>query len=58
MDALIQSRVFSVSNVDTVMKGTDGWLYYTDTLDDYLGTNLMNRRQVFNVANNLSLLQQ
>lgn len=58
VDALIQSKVFSVSNVDTVIAGTDGWLYYTDTLDDYLGTNTMNPRQVFQVANNLSLLQR
>ncbi len=58
VDALIQSRLFSVSNVDTVMTGTDGWLYYTDTLDDYLRTNTMNPRQVFNVANNVSLLQR
>ena len=26
-DALIQSKVFCVSNVDTVTLGTDGWLY-------------------------------
>lgn len=58
VDAEIQSKVFQVSNVDTVMVGTDGWLYYTDTLDDYLGQNIMSDRQVFNTVNNIRLLQQ
>lgn len=57
-DARIQSKVFRVSNVDTVMVGTDGWLYYTDTLDDYLGQNTMTERQVFNTVNNIRLLQR
>lgn len=58
LDAEIQSKIFKVSNVDTVMIGTDGWLYYTDTLKDYLGTDTMNERQVFNTVHNLLLMQQ
>ena len=57
-DANIQSRIFKVSNVDTVLVGKEGWLYYTDTIDDYLGQNVMTDRQVFNTVHNLSLLQQ
>ena len=57
-DAEIQSRVFGVSNVDTVAVGTDGWLYYTDTVNDYLAQDTMNERQVFDTVHNLSLLQQ
>ncbi|MDD6070543.1 MAG: hypothetical protein PUC12_06970 [Clostridiales bacterium] len=57
-DAIIQSKVFGVSNVDTIMVGTDGWLFYTDTVDDYLKQNTMTERQVFNTVHNLSLLQQ
>ena len=41
IDAEIQSKLFSVSNVDSVIKGTDGWLYYSSTLDDYLGQNIL-----------------
>lgn len=58
VDAKIQNAVFCVSNVDTVVAGTAGWLYYTDTVDDYLGQNVMTDRQVFNTVHNLSLLQQ
>lgn len=57
-DAMIQNKVFGVSNVDTVTAGDDGWLFYTDTLDDYLGRQVMNKRQVFNTVNNLRLMQQ
>lgn len=57
-DANIQSRIFKVSNVDTVLVGTEGWLYYTDTIDDYLGQNVMTERQVFNTVHNLLLLQE
>lgn len=57
-DAQIQSHVFGVSNMDTVVKGTDGWLYYTDTVRDYLGRDTMNERQVYNTVHNLMLLEQ
>lgn len=56
-DSLIQSRVFGVSNMDTVLVGEKGWLYYTDTLDDYFGKNTLSHRGLYNVAHNLSLLQ-
>ncbi|MCD8299780.1 MAG: hypothetical protein LUC41_01170 [Clostridiales bacterium] len=57
-DALIQSRIFKVSNVDTVLVGRNGWLYYTATLDDYLGQNLMSDREIYNAAHNLTLMQE
>ncbi len=56
-DALIQSTVFDESNVDTVLTGSDGWLYYSATLDDYLGQNLMSEQAVYNAAHNLALMQ-
>ncbi len=57
-DAEIQSRIFRVSNVDTVITGENGWLYYSSTLDDYLGQNLMSERELFAAAHNLALMQQ
>lgn len=57
-DAKIQTSVFSVSNVDTVIYGKDGWLYYASTLDDYLGTGRMSGRQINSLAHNLSLVCQ
>lgn len=57
-DAKIQTSVFHVSNVDNVTYGKDGWLYYTSTLDDYLGRNHMSDRQIYNLAHNISLVRQ
>lgn len=57
-DSVIQSKVFGVSNVDSVIYGQNGWLYYKSTLDDYLGQNLMSDRALFNGAHNLALMQQ
>lgn len=58
VDALIQSKVFGVSNAESVTVGKNGWLYYSSTTDDYLGRNLMSERSLFNAAHNLSLVQQ
>jgi len=56
-DAKIQTTVFQESNVSGVIRGTDGWLYYASTLDDYLGRNRMSDRELFNLAHNLSVVQ-
>lgn len=58
VDAEIQSRIFGVSNADTVTVGTDGWLYYTATVDDYLGRNVLSEQEIKNAGYNLSLVQQ
>lgn len=56
-DSRIQSGVFQESNVDTVAVGTDGWLYYTATVDNFLGQNLMSERERNNCIHNIKLLQ-
>ncbi len=56
-DSHIQGDVFSVSNADTVVKGNNGWLYYSDTLNDYLGKKTLSDRAVFNIAHNLAVIQ-
>lgn len=57
LDAKIQKSVFLVSNTDTVVTGTDEWLYYSSTVNDYLGRSQLSDRGMFNLAHNLSLLQ-
>lgn len=57
-DAMIQSKVFHVSNVDSVTYGKDGWLFYTSTLGDYLGTGRMTDRQIYNLAHNINLVRK
>lgn len=57
-DSEIMGRVFGVSNMDTVIDGENGWLYYTATRDDYLGADTLSERGTYNVLHNLSLLKR
>ena len=36
----INAKVFSASVEEQVILGSDGWLYYRETLDDYLGKGM------------------
>lgn len=56
-DAQLRSRLFGISTEDGVIVGTDGWLYYKDSLDDYLGSNLLSDRAVYNIAHTLRMIQ-
>lgn len=56
-NALVKGKLFGVSTADSVIQGTDSWLYYKDSLDDYLGMNQMSERGLFNVAHSLAMMQ-
>ena len=57
-NAVIRSAAFSTSASDSVIVGTDGWLYYSDSLDDFQGNNLLSSRGIFNIAHSLAMTQQ
>ena len=57
MDAKIQTGIFAESNVSGVISGTDGWLYYSSTLSDYLGQDIMSERALYNLAHNIRIVQ-
>ncbi len=56
-DATVQTALFGESNVSGVIVGTDGWLYYSSTLNDYLGLDPMSDRELYNLAHNFSIVQ-
>jgi len=58
LDAAVRGRVFGVSAVDSVVVGKDGWLFYSDTVNDFTGKKPMTERQLFNIANNLAITQR
>lgn len=58
VDAEIQSKVFKVSNADTVVVGSNGWLYYSSTVDDYLKKNVLSKRCIKDITHNLLLVQE
>lgn len=47
-----------VSADDGVIDGTDGWLYYSDSLDDYLKQNLLSDRAIYNIAHTMAMTQE
>lgn len=55
--ALLLGKVFGVSSQEGVITGTDGWLFYKDSLDDFQGTEPMTDRQIFDVAHSLAMVQ-
>ncbi len=55
--SLITGKLFDTSAKDSVITGTNNWLYYKDSLSDYQGTDLMTDRQLFDAAHTLAMLQ-
>lgn len=55
-NAELMQTFFRESSDDGVIVGSEGWLYYADSLSDYLGTHLMSDRQLQNLARSLSML--
>lgn len=56
-NAAISSAVLNTSTVDDVIKGENGWLYYSATLDDYRHDNSVSERMLYNMAHNVRLMQ-
>lgn len=56
--AVMNAAVFHVSSEDSVLLGKNGWLFYQETLDDYLHTKPLSQRQLFAAAHTLSLLSE
>ncbi len=52
------STAFGTSAADDVILGSDGWLYYTSTLNDYTGLEAMDTADIQMAAHNLELLQE
>ena len=46
------------SITEDVVLGTDGWLYFADTLPDYVGLQPMTDREIFSAARNLRLMAE
>ena len=57
-NALLHGRLLETSTADGVIQGKNGWLYYKDSLNDYLGQDLLSDRSLFNIAHMLSMTQQ
>lgn len=56
-DSSLRAGLLGTSSTDSVVVGTEGWLYYAGSLPDYLGQSALSDRALRNIAHNLSLLQ-
>lgn len=54
----ILNRIFGISGSSTVTQGKDNWLFYTETVDDYTGSNILTERQLNSAAISLQLMQE
>ncbi|MDE6035028.1 MAG: hypothetical protein K2G36_03870 [Ruminococcus sp.] len=55
-DGYIKSGLFRTSPDDDVITGKDGWLYYGDTLNDFLNIETLSARGINNIKNNLEII--
>ena len=56
-NALVYGKAFNTSTTDQVVLGSDDWMFYSNTLNDYKSDHLMSDRGLFNIVHNLSLMQ-
>lgn len=56
-DNLIMCNLFGVSDTPTVISGKNGWMYYSSTLNDYLGRNCLSEAQAEAIVQNLYILR-
>ena len=54
----LNAKALQSSITEDVVLGTDGWLYFADTLPDYAGLTPMTDRELFSAARNLSLISE
>ena len=56
--ARLNAALFHRSTAEDVTLGSDGWLYFTPTLDNYTGANPMSDRELWSAARTLYLMQE
>ena len=56
LDNRLTAAFLNTSGAEDVVLGSDGWLYYGSTMDNYTGQNLMTDRELFSAATNLELM--
>lgn len=57
LNSRITADVFGVSSVDAITVGKNGWLYASATNESYQGKDNLTKRETFNIAHNVKVLQ-
>lgn len=56
LDGYFKSKLLGTSSNDNVIVGKEGWLYYEETINDYLNINTLSNRGINNIKNNLEII--
>ena len=54
----VTTKVFQTSSSKSVICGKNGWMYYTDTLGDYTGSEVMTDRELNDCVRTLKLIDR
>lgn len=57
LDEILSTKLFETSQNKDVIYGTEGWLFYGETMDEYMRRNVLSDRQIHNAARSLKLMQ-
>ena len=57
-NAMIRGNILGASGTQQVIVGRGGWLYFSETLNDFLGEELLSERELYAVVHNLGLMQE
>ncbi|WP_322176440.1 alginate O-acetyltransferase AlgX-related protein [Acutalibacter caecimuris] len=57
VDSFLKANLLHTSSQSQVSLGREGWLYYTETLDDFTGADVLAPRQAYCIARTLRLAQ-
>ena len=57
-DAVIKAKLFMTSNQERVVLGSDGWLYYSESMHDYFGDDVISDRRAWRTARVIKLIQE
>lgn len=58
LDGKLKSSVFRTSPNKDVIIGKEGWLYYGETVNDFLNTGTLSDRGINNIKNNLEMMNE
>ncbi len=53
-----QAELFGHSSEDSIIVGSDGWLYYAETAYDYLNIATLSKRNANNIGRTLQMMQE
>ncbi|MDE5834853.1 MAG: hypothetical protein K2H26_04970, partial [Ruminococcus sp.] len=56
LDGYFKSKVLGTSANEDVIVGKNGWLYYGETINDFLNIDTLSNRGINNIKNNLEII--